>query len=1231
MVVCCLVAGTIFMVFSGSALAAGQYGAVGQFGETGSLPGQFSAPSGVAVDQTTGDLYVGDAGNNRVEKFEANGTFLVSIDGTETPAKAFSAPTGVAVDNSSNPFDANTGDLYVLDRNNNVIDKFSAAGTYVGQITATAAGSFSELQGLAVDGNGNVWVSESSGEVAEFASNSANSFVTGWNTNQGVGQGLAVNGSGSELYVVLGGGNVARFSPGGGELGPLEPGPASGVAFDPGSGQVFVDDRTHVAAYEASGNPLPPVFGNGVLHEGQGLAFNDTVGQLFVAESEGAHPGEGNRVETFAFINVADVTTGAATALGTEGATLNGTVNPNATDAHCSFEYGTGTSYGHTAPCEPEDVGSGESPVPVHAAVTGLSTLTAYHYRLVVTEPSGELFYGQDETLHTVAAPAIEHEYTTKLSASEATLNAEINPNGEPTTYRFEYGPTASYGTTVPVPDGDVPAPVEVSGTGVPVSPPVSQLLTHLPASTAYHYRVVATNATGTKDGPDQTFETLAVETPVADTCPNAQVRAEQHSSFLPDCRDYELVSPQEKGNGDIVGDGVTTIASALGDAVAFSTRTPFGDEVGSGTSGQTQYVARRTGDGWASHAVMPTPQPYAYQTFLAPTHLQTFSEDLRTAIVWGYDLPGAIDSTPFRNNIYIENAATRALQGITLSQTKESLPPTANINIEALPMSADAQHVAYATSTQMLPAAAPGVPNVYQWDPGTGLSLAGILPDGTVPAGGSNVPHFETELGVLDTSEYRGAMSSDGSRLVFEAAPNGTRELYMRIDGSLTVPISEAPGRPEPTNVFLQAVTPDGHNVFFVTDSALLPGDTNAGPDLYRWSDSGDAAHDGTLTLISDTGDVTAKRGSVVGVSDDGDRVYYANETGLLRVWDDGATNVISSDVVPSGEPEHELGVAAAYPGGARVTPDGMWLAFVSKAILSSNGVHGLTGQVTNGRPEAYVYSLASQTLTCVSCTAGPTTDGASVTPDVTSGDPAIFNAGIRPRFLSDAGQMYFSTAAALVPQDVNGVEDVYEYDGPTGRLSLISSGTEKDPAAFADASANGSDVFFLTRSQLVAGDRDELVDLYDATTRASLPFTPEPAVSSCQGDGCQPPSSGSPPFGPPGSLLSTARAASPSAGKLLAAPASVIVRGLVASLRVRLSAPGTLTWQGPGVQSGSLKRASGAFTLRLQLTRRASLRLKTAGRFLTPVRLTLLLADGTRVSLTTRMTFRATTKKGR
>ena len=87
----------------------------------------------------------------------------------------------------------------------------------------------------------------------------------------------------------------------------------------------------------------------------------------------------------------------------------------------------------------------------------------------------------------------------------------------------------------------------------------------------------------------------------------------------------------------------------------------------------------------------------------------------------------------------------------------------------------------------------------------------------------------------------------------------------------------------------------------------------------------------------------------------------------------------------------------------------------------------------------------------------------------------------------------MFFDSPDALVPQDTNGLEDVYEYEPrrrevtcerrlamstfserSSGCVDLISSGTSSGESAFYDASENGDDVFFVTASRLTAADYD-------------------------------------------------------------------------------------------------------------------------------------------------------------
>jgi hypothetical protein len=680
--------------------------------------------------------------------------------------------------------------------------------------------------------------------------------------------------------------------------------------------------------------------------------------------------------------------------------------------------------------------------------------------------------------------------------------------------------------------------------------------------------------------------------------------------------RHFEKVSPADKGQGDIVGDGATTVAAQAGDAVAFNSRTPFGDTVGSGTIGQTQYVARRTDEAWVVHAITPTPRPDAQQVFFAPTILQIYSDDLRAAVVRAYDLPAATDDTPLRNNLYVEDTATLALRTVTVSQVEvPTIPDFLNWPLPFWGISADARHVAFVTPTQFLPDAAPGVPNVYAWDDGV-LRVASVLPDGTLPADGADTP-----------GDLRGAMSADGSRLLFTAlSTGGNPQLFVRIDGSRTVWVSqsEVDGSADPTNVQPLGMTPDGRSVFFTTDTPLLSDDGNSGTDLYRYTDRADPSTGSHLRLISQTGDLDGA--VLIGMSDDGERVYYYTPTTAhLVVWDHGRSQLISSVVPFPGGGRDGFGLTNAKPGYGRVTSDGMFLAFGTRASL--------TGEVTNGHRELYLFSLRDGSLTCCSCPSVPATSDATVLPESTQGEPSVGNAGFRPRFLSEDGRVFFSSRDALVAQDTNGVLDTYEYDPVTGRVSLLSTGTGKDPSTFADASASGDDVFIVTRQRLVASDHDNLVDLYDIRDGSALPEVVEQPRSACEGDGCKPPPSAGPPGHPRGSLIFEDGSAGLAGSRLLSVRQRVVVRGASGSLRVKLFAGGRLAWSGRGgLRAGSIRRGrGGTVEVGLRLSRRARMRLRAFGVYTTTIHFTFVSVGGDEVKRATRVTFRVAARKGR
>ncbi len=251
-----------------------------------------------------------------------------------------------------------------------------------------------------------------------------------------------------------------------------------------------------------------------------------------------------------------------------------------------------------------------------------------------------------------------------------------------------------------------------------------------------------------------------------------------------------------------------------------------------------------------------------------------------------------------------------------------------------------------------------------------------------------------------------------------------------------------------------------------------------------------------------------------------------------------------------------------------ARVSPDGRYVTFMSSRSLTGYD----NRDAVSGRPdeEVYLYDATTERLTCASCNptgsrpsgraerdfGGTAEDIAGVLGTSTYGEDWIaanlppsdmldYN-GVslyQPRALSDGGRVFFNSSDALVPQDVNGQEDVYEFE-PAGMgscssssvtfsvksdgcVSLISSGSSPEESGFMDASTTGSDVFFLTSSRLTSQDYDTSYDIYDAHECTSavpcvaLPVSPPPCSS---GDSCKAAPSPQPPiFGSPASATFT------------------------------------------------------------------------------------------------------------
>lgn len=408
--------------------------------------------------------------------------------------------------------------------------------------------------------------------------------------------------------------------------------------------------------------------------------------------------------------------------------------------------------------------------------------------------------------------------------------------------------------------------------------------------------------------------------------------------------------------------------------------------------------------------------------------------------------------------------------------------------------------------------------------------SHGGELRLANVDSGGALLSSCGAVLG-LGTSATRGAVSADGSRVFLTAPdPNGAGagcwdggtgnppQLYMRLNGARTTEVS-APeqGVTDPTGPHPAAfvgASADGSRVFFMSEGELTADDAGIhDPELYEYETATE-----TLRRIS-SGESAAAAADVYAVpaiAANGSAVYFTalgrltadapapsgEEVDLYRYDTADAsttyvTTVNQSDYADTfadrwwGFPhDEEIGLDPAANWEA--TPDGRFLLFAT----THNG-GGLDGIDEIHRYDSF--AAAGERLTCVSCPAsGEATAGALFARSAfVADDPG----GAAPRAISaDGSYVFFDTADALVPTDVNERIDVYEWH--EGQISAITPGNDRADSFLLDSSADGSNVFFGTHARLVPIDTDLSGDLYDARIGGGFSAG---ETGPCEGDSCE------------------------------------------------------------------------------------------------------------------------------
>lgn len=1065
--------------------AGAQGAAAGEFG--------FMAPQGVAVD-TSGDVYATDVANTRVLEFASNGNFVRgfgrNVGGSGVPICTSTCRAGASSteDGAFSWSNQTTGNFIAVDSSgevwvgdNNRLEEFEANGTYLNKIELLGGG---EPVALAADGAGNLY--EKSASIAGIRK-----FVAS---------------TGSEVN---------------GPPYPLDTSGAPAALATDSSNNLFVADTygtNHFLEYSSAGAQLS-YFGRGEVDGAlSGIAaYHSAAGDLYASE---------NTHDRIALLSLPApgplVEAQSATEVGPTSATLNASLNPEGKPTTFHFEYSTTEFANCGEPANPNCHKTSESSsigedFATHQAsdkVEGLQAETTYHYRVVAHNPAGTV-HGPDMTLTTQPPVFIDAAYTANLAQGSVDLNAEINPNGLDTHYRFEWGETEAYGHSVPVPDEDVGS--ETSDVLV------TQHLEGLSANTTYHWRMVAYNSAGTVVGEDHAF-VYDNATPSGAGCSNAQLRT-NYSSSLPDCRAYEQVSPLDKNDADVKNafEGNTLQqASVDGERVFYESVGPFPGEASA--YAHIEHLASRGESGWSTRALT---LPLTSSHSRGGGYSLPLSPDLSTGVlkVEATLVPGA--PGPGISNLYVGRLLTGSYELVTdvnpPHQSGSGYQAGLEFGAGFVGASTDFSHVVFSANDALTPEAPWPAQNLYEWVEGQ-LHLVSLIPtSGTSCTGAACTPaDWSDGGGGADTHTH--AISADGSRIVFTSGEewSGEHQVYDRLNGTRTVEVSASQRTPPESgtaNARFQDASVDGSQVLFSSAAALtndaVPG---SGVNLYDYE-----VETGQLTDLTAADDVRFQ--GLVGVSEDASHVYFVargvlaansnshGDTALagtpnLYLWNGGQTTFIATLSDSNAEANHdwiERGRQAP-----RVTPDGAHLAFDSLASLTGyDNTDANTGQPDT---EAYLYDAAANRLRCASCNpSGARPIGPS---DLhwLGWQNAI---GYRTRNLSaDGSRLFFTSREALLPGDTNGLYDVYEWEADGsggcqdsadngGCLYLISSGRGATNSYFTDASASGNDAFFSTGDRLVGSDQDEYADLYDARVGGGFPEPPPPAP--CEGESCR------------------------------------------------------------------------------------------------------------------------------
>ena len=1215
---CCALAALASLALAAGAQAATGHQFVSAIGEA-PVGRPLEQPGAVAVDHATGDVFVANPGRGVVDVLSASGGYLTSF--------------GQALEASAIAVDEASGDVYVTEPFQQVVRVFKpdGSGGYGLLSSWTGAdnpnGSFgeSELTGIAVDNStsasdpsaGDVYVVETEDPVSEHGAvyvfkptpagpeeAQEGEFVRDLGAGKGVKleepNGIAVSAATGTVYVADSvKGLIDQFSPSGtleaklrgsgSPLGPFSGGEAdegnvTALAVDETNGDLLVSEEERDVVSEL--NPAGEWVGwitstpSGPFGEVAGVAVGASGDVYLVDPVSGV-------VDVFGpGAPVPDVSTRPAAKVTATSTTLKGVIDGDGAPASYHFELGETEAYGGLSTQVTSTSGGEEN---VQAQVTGLKADTRYYFRLVASNQNGTScavgrFFtteggegaGQAISVACQTPPAsIDDESTTAISATGATLQAQINPHGHNTTYQFQYGtedcrahPSAC--TRTP----SSPAEIGAGESAVQESAELNELK----PGTTYYYRALATNTLGTTEGIERTFRT-----------PPSTAFA------LPDHRAWEMVTPPNKHGAAVEAltqRGAPILAAEDGNALTYVTSGAITENPeGNRTFEPQQVLATRTADGWSSQDITTPENEARGARGEAHDEYQIFSPDLSLALLEPLTADPPLGPGVTQRSIYLRDnqplephgePETALYRGAQEDGAKMSPPNPGYLPLPGggsfLGATPELANVVFQTGE-----------GLYEWS-NDELKFVSELPEGGGPVPGAT-------LGFNEGRVVSHAISSDGTRVIWTSAKANPGHLYMTDTATgQTLQLDRAQGvgeAPEAAAQF-QAASSDGSRVFFTDEQRLTPSAEPAEPGESNMYECEVHANIGgelecslrDLTVALRPGESGAVQGQLLGSDEEGSSVYLvaegilaANENGTGETAQSGADNLYAlnyegaswtttfiaelSTQDRADWDRETVTMAGEYNRSfqtARVSPNGRHLAFMSARSLTGYDNEDISSQHPEERmdEEVYLYDATSASLTCVSCDpTGALPVGVLDTEHAGEGRGLLVDrsrvwaghwlaanipgwtastttkALFQSRYLTNEGRIFFDSADALVPQVSTptreeqvgsvtqkvGVENVYEYEpagvgdceSPTGGcVALISSGSSPHESAFLEASPSGDDVFFLTAAALLPQDTDTAFDIYDArvcTAQSPCLIPPASAPAGCESsESCRP-----------------------------------------------------------------------------------------------------------------------------